>query len=210
MDEAVLNVAFALYVGASWLRSELWLRVVLMVSSVFSMIAGLLIGSPSMVGWNIAFVAVMGVRVAKLLAERRSIELSEEEAWIRAEVFPGLAPVDFVRVWEAGEERVFEEAPLVSEGELADELMLVMSGAPAVSRDGALIATLGPGQFAGEMAFATSAPSNATVTPAGQPARCRVWSTTRLRGLFRTSPELGAGFEQAISVDLVAKVAGAD
>jgi len=210
MAEIVLNIAFVFYVGSSWLRSDLWLRIVLMLSSVCSTIAGILIGSPSMIAWNGAFVVLMGWRVGRVLLQRRSIELSGEETWIRSAVFPDLSPIDFVRLWEMGEDRVYEDAPLVVEGEATEELMLVLSGAPNVRRNGRPVATLWSGQFAGEMAFATQAPANATVVPGHTPVRCRVWSTARLRGLVRTSPEIAAGLEQAISVDLAGKLSSAD
>lgn len=206
MAEVVLNIAFALYVGASWLRSELWLRVVLMASSTCSTLVGILIASPSMVAWNAAFVVVMGARVARVWAQQRAVELSGEEAWIRAAVFPGLSDVSFHRLWQVGEDRVFAQSPLVAEGDVSDELMLVLSGAPVVRRQGETIATLWSGQFAGEMAFATNAPSNATVEPQDKPVRCRVWSASELRRLFADAPEIACGFEQAVSVDLISKL----
>lgn len=210
MAEVVLNIAFALYVGASWLRSELWLRVTLMASSACSVVVGVLIGSPSMIAWNAVFVVAMAARVARVVALRTSIELSAEEAWIRAAVFPGMSRRDFVHLWEAGEDRVYEQESLLVEGDTTDELMLILSGAPLVRCRGEVVANLWSGQFAGEMAFATRAPATASVSPDGKPVRCRVWSATRLRGVFRASPELALAFEQAVSVDVISKFEAAD
>lgn len=101
---------------------------------------------------------------------------------------------------------MYEDEPLLVQGDASDELMLVLSGTPVVRRGGEVVANLWSGQFAGEMAFATQAPATATVSPDGKPVCCRVWSTTRLRGLFHTSPELAVAFEQAVSVDVISKL----
>lgn len=206
MVELVLNLAFVLYVGASWLRNDLWLRITLMASSVCSLIVGVLIASPSMAGWNAAFVIVMGFRICRVVLAEQRIDISPEEAWIRAAVFPTMSRVDFVRLWEAGEEQTFIDEPLVVEGEPTDRLVLVLGGSPRVVQGSDTVARLGSGQFAGEMAFATGALASATVEPAGAPIRCRAWSTEALKGLLRTSPDLEVAFEKGVSIDLAAKI----
>ena len=52
MAEVILNVAFVVYVGSSWLKQELWLRVGLMISSLGSFLFGVLIDSPTTIVWN--------------------------------------------------------------------------------------------------------------------------------------------------------------
>ena len=53
---------------------------------------------------------------------------------------------------------------LLREGTVAHEMFVLTAGTLEVTRDGAHIADIGPGGFAGEMALMTHAHRNATVT----------------------------------------------
>jgi CRP/FNR family transcriptional regulator, cyclic AMP receptor protein len=53
---------------------------------------------------------------------------------------------------------------LVKEGTRTKEFYLLLDGKAEVTRDGILLAVLGPGQYFGELALLDPAPRNATVT----------------------------------------------
>jgi CRP-like cAMP-binding protein len=53
---------------------------------------------------------------------------------------------------------------LITEGQSAHEMFVVVSGTLEVTRDGAHVADIGPGGFAGEMALLTHARRDASVT----------------------------------------------
>lgn len=55
---------------------------------------------------------------------------------------------------------------LIGQGEVGREFVLIVEGEAVVSRDGAEIARLGPGDYVGELALLTSLQRNATVTAA--------------------------------------------
>lgn len=209
MSEIVLNVAFVLYVGASWLKRELWLRIGLMGSSLGSLIFGILIDSPTSIVWNMLFLVATGYRVVQMLRADANIELTDEEASMHRRVFPSLDRAEFLRVWEVGVDLEFRTAPLVIEGRPVDRLVLLLDGEAAVERGDRRLAVLTSGTFAGEMAFATGADASATVRPMG-PVRGRVWSTDMLRGVLRANPELTSKLERVISSDLVAKLSASE
>jgi CRP-like cAMP-binding protein len=52
---------------------------------------------------------------------------------------------------------------VVTEGQLGHEFYLLLSGSASVRRNGRKIATLGPGQYFGEMALLDRGPRSATI-----------------------------------------------
>jgi CRP-like cAMP-binding protein len=53
---------------------------------------------------------------------------------------------------------------LARQGDVGMELFVIVSGTASVTRDGQVVATLGRGQFVGELAVLARVPRNATVT----------------------------------------------
>jgi CRP-like cAMP-binding protein len=86
---------------------------------------------------------------------------------------------------------------LIREGASGREFMVIVSGSGEVRRKGRKIATIGPGDFIGEMALIMDAPRNATVKTTSDTTLLAV-TTGAFWRLLRQSPDLRAKVMQAM------------
>lgn len=80
---------------------------------------------------------------------------------------------------------------LIRQGELGDDMMVIVSGTVTVERDGARINALKPGEFFGEIALFDRGPRTATVT-ADAPCRLLVINHRDFHALMDEFPEVAA------------------
>ena len=81
--------------------------------------------------------------------------------------------------------------PIVREGDDGDALFVLLSGTASVERAGTQVATLGPGDYFGELALLDPAPRAATVTVTSD-AELAVLGLRMFKVLLRELPALGA------------------
>ena len=87
---------------------------------------------------------------------------------------------------------------LAAEGELAYELFVIEDGTAAISRNGAPIATLGPGDFFGEIALLDDARRRTSTVVATSPMRLAVLQGHDVRVLEREMPAVARQIRAAI------------
>jgi CRP-like cAMP-binding protein len=87
---------------------------------------------------------------------------------------------------------------LMRQGESGADMMVIVSGSVAVERDGALLNTLGPGDFFGEIALLASGPRTATVTTQ-EPSRLLVITHREFHSMMDEFPELAAQVMNALA-----------
>jgi CRP/FNR family transcriptional regulator, cyclic AMP receptor protein len=86
---------------------------------------------------------------------------------------------------------------LTTEGERGREFFVLLDGAAEVRRKNKRIATLGKGDFLGEIALVTKLPRTATVTTTS-PVRALVITDRDFSSLLRRSPVVGQGVLEAL------------
>jgi CRP-like cAMP-binding protein len=98
-------------------------------------------------------------------------------------MFASCSPAQLDEVAELGEmDSHVDGDVLVREGDEAETFFVISSGHAAVTRDGRRVATLGPGDYFGELALFDPAPRSATVTAEGTTSVVRLH-----RDAFRTA-----------------------
>jgi CRP/FNR family cyclic AMP-dependent transcriptional regulator len=87
---------------------------------------------------------------------------------------------------------------LTKEGATGREFFVLLEGTADVSRDAAPLASLGPGDFFGEIALVTDVPRTATVTTTS-PVLALVITDRAFRELLREQPEIQGKVLEAVA-----------
>ena len=107
----------------------------------------------------------------------------------RAPVLSSLPPEILGAITAAGEERAYElDQVVVREGEPGDELFVILEGEARIERSGSVLATLGPGEFFGEIAVLDGRPRSADVVAATS-LRCLTVSRDVFRDAIEGEPK---------------------
>lgn len=178
-----------------------------MIVAGFFMIAyGFRIDQPVLAAWELLFLAINTYHIVILFRERRPLKLLPGLQAIHESVFLDFSPRDFLKFWNFGSERLYQNSTIIREGETPSELMFIVSGNAAIVRRGKTIVQLGPGQFVAEMSFLTKEPASATVRARGD-VNCRVWSNQTLADLESVDPNVTAKLKTILGRDLSQKLA---
>jgi HEAT repeat protein len=128
-------------------------------------------------------------------ATRSRTELETMLALRRVPLFEGLDPEDLQRIAATAVERTYAaDEPLMTEGDLGDELVILLEGSVRVERvepDGSMrqIRTFEAGEHIGELAVLRERPRVATVAAEADGARGLVVSGTGLKAILRERPD---------------------
>jgi len=123
-----------------------------------------------------------------------------EESKLKAvPLFAGLSARELRRLASVTDEVVVPAGTrLIHEGAFAHEFLLIRTGTAQVSRGGDSLATLGPGDFAGEIGALRDARRNATVT-ASTELTAIVMTARDLRRIAEEMPSVAAQIDAAIA-----------
>jgi CRP/FNR family cyclic AMP-dependent transcriptional regulator len=123
----------------------------------------------------------------------------DESKLSAVDLFAGLSRDELRRLSSVTDEVVVPAGTtLIHEGAFAHEFLLIEAGSAEVRRDGRLLATLGPGEFAGEIGAIQDARRNATVTASSE-LTAIVMTARDLRDLARELPSVAARLDASIA-----------
>jgi CRP-like cAMP-binding protein len=123
----------------------------------------------------------------------------------RVELFAALEPADLERVAAIAEERSFGDGAVIAEeGELGDELYVILDGRVQVARDdGSTLARRGPGDVIGELSLLRRSPRMASLIADGD-VRAIGIQQLAFEGMIRDRPEIALAIMRMLADRLTA------
>lgn len=211
--EAIGHLSFAIGAVSYWIRDEIWLRSLL----ILSFATGIFYNGLPPVGplwlvmfWLAVYACINAFRIATSLAERRGVRLNEEEAELRDTVFTEFTPVEFAKLIRIGSwAEAAPGATLTRQGEPVPTVMVIQNGHLAVEIDGEAVNTLKDGAIVGEMSFIGGQAATATVR-AITPTRYIAWPQPALRALLARNPAMLSAMRSVFSAELTRKLLQGD
>ncbi len=188
------HLAFGLIAFSFLVKDILYLRLVSVVASLFSVLYNFYIPAEPMwiaIGWNIIFILLNLYHVAVIIYEKRPVDMTDKEKELYETMFKGLTPVEFLKITKVAEWRKFNTPlPIITQGKPVKDLILIYNGTVDVLLvNDNKVAELKDGQFVGEMSFLTEKPATATCKVEHN-AECLVWPQQDFKDLLKRNPSL--------------------
>ena len=119
----------------------------------------------------------------------------------RVDLFRGLGGVPLSAIADKAVEVAFPSGrPIARQGEVGTGFFLIVNGAARVTRDGDTIATLGPGDFFGELSLLDQQPRVATVQADGPtPTVCLAIASWEFERLLEEQPRVAIGLLKGVA-----------
>jgi len=187
------HLAFGLIAFSFLVKDILYLRLVSVVASLFSVLYNFYIPAEPMwiaIGWNIIFILLNLYHVAVIIYEKRPVDMTDKEKELYETMFKGLTPVEFLKITKVAEWKKFNTPlPIITQGKPVKDLILIYNGTVDVLVNDNKVAELKDGQFVGEMSFLTEKPATATCRVEHN-AECLVWNQKDFKDLLKRNPSL--------------------
>jgi CRP/FNR family transcriptional regulator, cyclic AMP receptor protein len=132
------------------------------------------------------------------------------EELARVPIFSELTPRQLRRVLRSTEEyRYADGGQFVREGARSEQLFVILEGSARVIRRGKTVATLGPGDFFGEISLLDGLPRTATVVADGD-VRCLILLRSEFERIVTEMPQVGTAVMRSLARRLREMNRGAD
>ncbi len=181
----------------SMLMGDLKLLRGLAIASGLLMIfySAFVLGDVAGIFWGSALVCANLIQLAWVAFRNWRIRFTRDEQAFYLAAVPELTPVDARKLIRTGH---WSEAPagtfLAEQGTINRELIFIAAGHVNIDADGTTVAACGPGDFIGEVSFATDEAATASAITAS-PVRYLGFDPERLNRLLDRHPHLRAAME---------------
>ena len=204
--EYLYSIAAIFSLAAYVLSNMFWLRVFLVIAAILYIITGLTLGLTSMTGWNTAYLIINFSYVVLILYNRSKVLLPDELKGIYEDAFTALSTREFKNIMKTNPYRVYHSGEkIMSEGEVASELLLLLKGTASVTTRKTEVASVSTGDFIGEMGFIGKQVASADVIAADD-VLVAYWTHVDLKKLEKRNTDRYNRFLSIIGRDLVRKL----
>jgi hypothetical protein len=199
------HLAFGLIAFSFLVKDILWLRVMSILASLFSIFYNYTIPAEPMwlaINWNIVFVLVNLYHIAVIVYEKRPIKMAPKDKELYETLFKELTPVEFLKITKISNWKKFKCGErIIRHGTPVTDLILIYNGTVDVAVDGKMVAQLKDGQFVGEMSFLTEKPATADCI-VKHDCECLVWKQPEFKDLLRRNPSLYFTIQSLLSAQV--------
>ena len=200
------HLAFGLIAFSFLVKAILWLRVVSILASLFSVFYNYVIPANPMwlaINWNIVFVVVNLYHIAVIIYEKRPIKMAPKDKELYETLFKDLSPVEYLKISKVAEWKSFKSGEtIIRQNHLVTDLILIYNGTVDVVVGTKKVAELKDGQFVGEMSFLTEKSATATCI-VKHDTECLVWKQPEFKELLKRNPSLYYTIQSLLSNQLV-------
>jgi CRP-like cAMP-binding protein len=202
------HLSYILIAVSYWMTNIFWLRVVAVIGLSLEIVYFLLSGGDlrAGIGWDVVFIAINLYQIHRLVKDRLSLRLPEDDRELLRGVLVGLDDAQIARLLAAS---TFTDIPagtvLVQENQELEQLFFICSGRVKVSIGGREVSHLEAGNFVGEVAFLTERPASATVTSESV-VRALAFDRGKLNQVFRRDTDVAGLIYQLLGRELAHKI----
>jgi len=213
MDVGVVagHLAFGLIAFSFLVKDILWLRLMSVLASLFSVFYNYVIPPDPMwipIGWNFVFVAVNLYHIAIIFYEKRPVKMDDKDTELYETLFKDMSPVEYLKISKVAQWNTYKSGHhITKEGSLVHNLILIYNGTVDVAVKGRKVAELRDGQFVGEMSFLTEKPATATCV-VKHPCECLVWKQKEFKELLKRNPSLYFTLQSLLSAQVSSNLVG--
>jgi len=208
MNIAVIagHLAFGLIAFSFLVKDILWLRLVSILASSFSVFYNWVIPAEPMwlaINWNFVFISLNLYHIAVLIYEKRPIKMAPKDKELYETLFKDLSPVEYLKITKIANWKKFKAGEtLIREAHLVTDLILIYNGTVDVKVKGKKVAQLKDGQFVGEMSFLTEKSATATCV-IKHDTECILWKQPEFKELLKRNPSLYYTIQGLLSNQLI-------
>ena len=209
MNIAVIagHLAFGLIAFSFLVKDILWLRIVSILASLFSVFYNWVIPVEPMwipIGWNFVFVVLNLYHIAVIIYEKRPIKMAPKDKELYETLFKDLSPVEYLKISKVAQWKTFKSGEtIIRQEHLVPDLILIYNGTvDVVVVENKKVAELKDGQFVGEMSFLTEKTATATCIVKHN-TECLVWKQPEFKELLKRNPSLYYTIQSLLSNQLV-------
>ena len=205
------HLAFGLIAFSFLVKDILWLRVMSVLASLFSVFYNYVIPPEPMwipIGWNFVFVAVNLYHIAIIFYEKRPVKMDDKDTELYETLFKDMTPVEYLKISKVARWKKYKSGHhIIKEGKMVPDLILIYNGTIDVAVKGKKVAELRDGQFVGEMSFLTEKPATADCM-VKHACECLVWKQNEFKELLKRNPSLYFTIQSLLSAQVSSNLVG--